>query len=120
MTITTTKIASVHDTLAEAVEAANIDLSYNATLAAQDIKATDRNVAKAYVMADGTIQYVFEARDGGKFLNKFAPFHNCLDNGPFHLATIKEDKKEVMVSHQNWPKSTETRKHARDMGLILT
>ena len=118
MKIENHKIVSIHNTLAEAVEAAGIDLSYNPGLAKRDIGTTDQNVSKAYVMEDGTVQYIFNCDI--KLLNKFTPFHSSLSSSPFQLVTIKEDNMEIMVSHQNWPKCRETRQHAKRFKMILT
>ena len=112
------KIVSIHNTLAEAVEAAGIDLSYNPGLAKRDIKITDQNVSKAFVMEDGTVQYIFNCDI--KLLNEFTPFHSSMSNSPFQLVTVLEDSMEIKISHQNWPKCKETRQHAKRFKMILT
>ncbi len=118
MKIENHKIVSIHNTLAEAVEAAGIDLSYNPGLAKHDIKITDQNVSKAFVMEDGTVQYIFNCDI--KLLNEFTPFHSSMSNSPFQLVTVLEDNMEIKISHQNWPKCKETRQHAKRFNMILT
>ena len=118
MKIENHKIVSIHNTLAEAVEAAGIDLSYNPGRAKRNIKTTDQNVSKAFVMEDGTVQYIYQCDI--QVLNTFSPFHSILSNSPFQLVRVLEDNMEIKISHQNWPRCTETRQHAKRLKMILT
>ena len=116
MKIENLKIRSVHNTLSEAVEASGIDLSYNESEARRTIRTTERNSSKAFVMENGDIYYLFHCDI--KLLNKFEPFVSSITNSPFQVATIKDD--EIMITHQNWPKTSKVRKHAKNYELVLT
>lgn len=82
----TLKITAKFNTLSEAVGSSKIDLSYNKPLALANIAATDRNVEQAFITEDGSVWYIFKCDI--RVLNKFEPFHSCLDNSPFRVAFI--------------------------------
>ncbi|MAO19549.1 MAG: hypothetical protein Unbinned1322contig1001_16 [Prokaryotic dsDNA virus sp.] len=88
--MTSYKILSRHSSLADAVDAAGIDLSYNEDLARRDIRRDDEHVTEAYVLdvnGVATVCYVYDARDI-KLLHRYEPFFSCLDNGPIQLAAL--------------------------------
>ena len=83
------KILSRHNTLAEAVQAAKPDLSYNEREANQSITLTDRGYNRdrgtiaAFVCEDGKIRFVYQADIA--LLHEFSPFSSCLSDSPFEL-----------------------------------
>jgi hypothetical protein len=95
------KIASHHQSLAAAVEAANIDLSYNPELAKRDIRDTDLNCHRAFVTEDGEVYYVYSADI--ELLNKYTPFVSVLCDSPFQVAFVVGDT--LAISETFIPKS---------------
>lgn len=91
----TVKILSRHNTLAEAVEAAKPDLSYNEREARQSINLTDRGYNRdrgtiaAFVCEDGKIRFVYQADIA--LLHEFSPFSSCLSDSPFELVFDQVD-----------------------------
>jgi hypothetical protein len=91
----TIKILSRHNTLAEAVEAAKPDLSYNEREARQSINLTDRGYNRdrgtiaAFVCEDGKIRFVYQADIA--LLHEFSPFSSCLSDSPFELVFDQVD-----------------------------
>ena len=114
----TIKILSRHNSLAEAVEVAQPDLSYNEREARESIKLTDcgynrdRGVTAAYVCDDGKIRYVYQADIA--LLHEFSPFSACLHDGPFQLAFIHEAQNNILFSG-SWPKNAQSRELIRKM-----
>jgi len=95
------KIASHHQSLAAAVKAANIDLSYNPELAKRDIRDTDLNCRRAFVTEDGEVYYVYSADI--ELLNKYTPFVSVLCDSPFQVAFVVGDT--LAISETFIPKS---------------
>ena len=99
------KIKSVHFTLAAAVEAAKLDLSYNPAAAAQSIKDSDsgfngrcHGTTKAFVTEDNEVWHVFRTGDGINFLHKFEPFISVLSNAGLRPAYFQEKDGAMKVS----------------------
>jgi hypothetical protein len=80
------KITSHHQSLASAVEAANIDFSYNPESARQTIRDIDLNCHRAFVLENGEVYYVFSADI--ELLHKFEPFISVLSSAPFRVAFV--------------------------------
>jgi len=88
-------IRSTHETLAEAVAASGMDLSYNPAAARQNIKDIDgARVSKAFVMESGDVLYIYSVDIN--LLNKFEPFYSVMDNSPFYTASIRENEIEIV------------------------
>jgi len=93
-------IRSTHETLAEAVAASGMDLSYNPAAARQTIKDIEyymqdgARVSKAFVMESGDVLYIYSVDIN--LLNKFEPFHSVMDNSPFYAASIRADEIEIV------------------------
>lgn len=83
----TLDIISRHKTLAEAVAASGLDLSYNPQEAARRIASTDQRVKEAFVAAEGVF-FIYWAPDDLQLFHKFDPFVSCLDNRLFAPVTI--------------------------------
>ena len=107
----TIQIKSRHSSLESAVAAANMDLSYNAALAASNIKDTDRNCSQAFVTENDEVMFVFECDI--PILHKFSPFHSCLDNSPFSIAFL--GKLTIHISDPLFQKTKEGRKSVSTM-----
>lgn len=84
-------IRSEHETLAAAVAAAGLDLSYNEKLAQRHIASLDRDPAfkRAYVLEceTGEIGVWFDYHCDIKLLNEYKPFVHCLHDGSFRIVT---------------------------------
>jgi len=104
--ITTLKIASFHNTLAEAVAVAKPDLSYNKGAAENNIKMVDRDIWEAYVMENGDIYTV--SQFDIKVLNKWNPFHSVMSGGNFSVAVF--EGKTLNIVETSIPKNREGRK----------
>lgn len=89
MNTETIKITSHFSTLAEAVKASGIDLSYNEREAQRSIRDTDRNVERAFITENGDVYFVFKADI--KLLHKFTPFVSVLSDSDFRIAFIEGD-----------------------------
>lgn len=106
----TIKITARFATVLEALEASNIDISYNPQLArieAARLESNNRHfqgVNEAFLCDDGEIRFVVRCNDGLNILNKFDPFISCLDDSPFTLAVITETEIQVHTS-LTFPKS---------------
>lgn len=105
-----TKILSHHTSLASAVEAANLDLSYNEQSAKRTIKDIDAHCDQAFVTDDGVF-YIYKADI--KLLHHFDPFISCLSGDPFRLAFVIGDT--LAISQKgDIPKTPAGRKFFRD------
>lgn len=115
----TIKILSRHNTLAEAVEAAKPDLSYNERSARESISLTDRGynrdrgVTSAYVCEDGKIRFVYQSDIA--LLNEFSPFSSCLHDSPFQFVFIHEAENNIMFERGSLAKTAGNRKMIREM-----
>lgn len=111
------KIISSHKTLAEAVAASNIDLSYNESSARESIKLTDcgynrdRGTTEAFVCDDGKIRFVYQADIA--VLNEFSPFCGCLNDSHFQM--VMKTKDELIWTDATIPKTLEGRKAVRNI-----
>jgi hypothetical protein len=121
------RIKSIHNNVADAVSAANIDLSYNPRIAKQDIAELDapknprfdaKPVTKAYVTENDEVYYLYECDI--RLLNKFTPFSHCLSDSPFSIVDIDEEASTINISRPILKKCTETRKVASKARWILT
>jgi hypothetical protein len=83
------KIKSHHQSLAAAVEAAGLDLSYNEQVARRAIRDIDMNCRQAFVLESGEVYYIFSADID--LLNKFTPFVSVMSNRPFQVAFVVGD-----------------------------
>lgn len=105
-------ILSRHSTLAEAVAASGMDLSYNEQSAAQKIKDIDNgyyvgNKTTEAFVTDCGVFYIFECDI--RILNKFEPFFSTLSDSPFSPVVFDGDK--IWVNDQvKLPKDKTTRK----------
>jgi hypothetical protein len=104
--MTTIQIKSRHSSLASAVDAANMDLSYNKGLAEQSIRSIDLNCRQAFVTEDGKVMFVFECDI--PILQEFRPFSSCLDSRPFSIAFL--DKLTMSITDPLFCKNKEGRK----------
>jgi hypothetical protein len=113
------KIASRHETLAAAVAAAKIDLSYNEELALRDIRNHDKSgrLSDITLGEDGKVYYVYNC--DVKLLHKYEPFHSCLDDSPFHLTFIHEGTIEIW-DHLPVGRDGKTRATLAKGGCIVT
>jgi hypothetical protein len=113
------KIISRHNTLAEAVASANIDLSYNEQSAKQSIKNSDtgfnrdRGVTDAFVCEDGKVRYVYQADIA--LLHEFTPFVSCLHDGPFQFWGFIASTMELLQFAGCVPKNGAERKKIREV-----
>jgi len=101
----TFNIISHHQSLASAVAAANPDFSYNPQAAQQKIRDIDQNCTRAIVVEGGDIYFVFSCDI--QVLNKFEPFHSCMDSDPFKVAFINGNI--LSISKPMVPKNKEGR-----------
>tara|TARA_R110002153_G_C12944412_1_gene457754 strand:- start:127 stop:501 length:375 start_codon:yes stop_codon:yes gene_type:complete len=93
------KILSRHTYLAEAVEAANIDLSYNEATARRDIRQTSKRVSEAFVLEiNGVAKVAYVYQCDIKLLNIFEPFMSCLSSSDFGIATLSTDGDSIVVT----------------------
>ena len=118
------KIRSTHRTLEEAVNAANVDISYNPAVAKQRIKDADTGfkrcpgTQKAFVMEDGSVFFVFKTEDGVNVLNKFEPFISVLFAGSFRVA-IQSDPDTITITDATLPKNKAGRKAFADFPHLM-
>ena len=129
-TPTVIRIKSIHNNVAEAVKAANFDLSYNPAEGQREINRLDnpkqagnafrddKPVTKAYVTEHNKVYYIYNCDI--TLLNEFTPFVHCLCNSPFSVVNIEEDHKEIHISAPILKKCKETRKFAASAKWILT
>lgn len=134
----TLKILSRHTSVAAAVEAAKIDLSFNEELAKRDLKDFERGnrevapVREAYVVElEGVPQsydtinpetgkavevwYRYEADI--RLLNKYSAFHHMMHDGHFYPVTVKET--EITINDQ-CPMRRNARKEIGKLGVTVT
>ena len=122
--MTQLKIRSTHRTLEEAVNAANVDISYNPSVAKQGIKDADTGfkrcpgTQKAFVMEDGSVFSIFKAEDGVNVLNKFEPFISVLSGGFFKVA-VQNDPDTITITDATLPKNKAGRKAFADFPHLL-
>jgi hypothetical protein len=105
----TIKITARFATVLEALEASNIDISYNAASARQKAKDCNRpnryfEPGEAFLCDDGTVRQIITCFDGLKVLNTFDPFISVMSDSPFTLAVITETEIQVHTS-LTFPKS---------------
>jgi len=121
MTAQIHKILSRHATLSEAVATAKIDLSYNEPLALRDLAYADKkyNITAAYVTEqNGEKNVHYELTCDIKLLNKYTPFHSCIDNSLFSRVEITES--EIMISKPMLPRSPKARAMIGQIGWTVT
>ena len=98
-------------TLAEAVAASKMDLSYNEASANQKIREIQRyKESKRFFLTESNEVYYTFASDV-VLLNKFVPFSSCLDQVPFKIVNIGEN--EFVVCQSSFPRNM--RKHLARM-----
>ena len=102
----TIQIRSRHSSVADAVTAANLDLSYNITVAKKKIADIDLNARQAFVTEEGKVMFVFNCDI--PILQEFSPFSSCVDNRPFAIAFI--NKMILSVTDPLMQKNKESRK----------
>ena len=102
----TIQIRSRHSSVADAVTAANLDLSYNITVAKKKIADIDLNVCQAFVTEEGKVMFVFNCDI--PILQEFSPFSSCVDNRPFAIAFL--NKMIMSVTDPLMQKNKESRK----------
>ena len=113
----TIKILSRPATLAEAVEAAKPDLSYNERSARESISLTDRGYNRdrgtiaAFVCEDGKIRFVYQADIA--MLHEFSPFSSCLSDSPFELAF--DEVTHLQFTGLRMAKNTKSRQTIRSL-----
>ena len=89
----TLKIKATFSTLAEAVAASTIDLSYNPAEAARTIHnndtgfGRDQGTTAAFLTEDGEVWFIYRADIA--LLHQFDPFCGCLTDSPFVLAKLE-------------------------------
>jgi hypothetical protein len=108
-------IKSRHASLAEAVETAKVDLSYNPAEAARSIKDCDTGfngrcpgVTKAFVTDQDKVYYIFRTEDKMNILHEFEPFHSALDSYAMKIAMIQGD--EIIITDAAIAKNKDGRK----------
>ena len=118
-------IISTHAKLAEAVEAAKLDLSYNPQEAARSIRDTDSGYGrrdpgteKAFVTHDG-IYFIYRTSEGYATFNEFSPFCAVLHNGNYSVAIPDPENKIIHLSAPVLPKTASTRRMAAANNVIL-
>lgn len=99
--ITNIKIVSRHNSLAEAVEAAKPDLSYNPAAAAREIREIDRKCKTAFVVESGAIFYIYSADI--EILHEWEPFVSVICDTPFRVAFVVGDL--LSISEPRIPKT---------------
>jgi|GEM_PF-3378333 len=93
------KILSRHPTLAAAVAAAGIDLSYNEPEARREIATTDKQVLEAFIVekyGEPIVLYVYDCDI--RLLNTFTPFSSCLSGSDFGVAALSTDGTEIVAT----------------------
>ena len=119
MKTTNIKILSRYNSLAEAVEAAKPDLSYNPAEAANQIRQIDRHCKAAFVVESGAIFYIYSVDID--ILHEFEPFVSVLCDTPFRVAfvvgdllSISEPKVPKTKAGRDWFRSA----RSRDFGAL--
>jgi hypothetical protein len=120
MTAQIHKILSRHSKLSEAVAASGMDLSYNKPLALRDLAYADKkNIKAAYVTeCNGEKNVHYEFICDIKILNKYEPFHSCIDNSPFSKVEITDS--EIMISKPMLNRSPKSRAMIAQFGWTVT
>jgi len=111
----TIEIKETYKTLSEAVESANIDLSYNEYTAKRDIEETEPNVEKAFVTKDGDVYYIYECDI--RILHKYVPHSSCINNDDLRLVTVADNK--IDYHDIFWPKNFKSRKEIRSLNALV-
>jgi len=114
--MTTIQIRSRHSSVSSAVAAANIDLSYNVSAAKSQIRDLDLNVTQAFVTEDGNVMFVYNCDI--PILQKFSPFHSCIDSRPFSVALL--DKMTLNITDPLVQKNKEGRKAIAKMINLMS
>ncbi len=118
----TINILSRHATLAAAVAAAGLDLSYNEASAKSTIANADRphrggTLTEAFVVeGEKGKEVLYTYKCDILLLNKFEPFFSCLDDSAFHLVSIKDSSIEIFDAKLN----RNARKAIANAGLTVT
>ena len=103
-------IARRFESVAAAVAAAKIDLSYNEALAKQQISDLDLGyrgcrAVSAFISPENVVYYVYAA-EGLRLLHRFEPFHGCLSDGSLRIGRIDGDTVlDLNVGVPNTPKA---------------
>lgn len=113
------KIKATFTTLAAAVAASKMDLSYNEQAANEKIQDIERNCSAAYLMEDNTVKYVFEGKQHGRLLNTFSPFHGVLSDSPLYPAQIIENKIDVLTGWEIKKSNLKARLAWNKAGFLL-
>lgn len=79
-----------HETIAAAVIAVGMDLSYNPGEASRYIKWIQKDTTAAYSTEEGKVLFVYKCPDGVMVLNEFQPFCGVISDSPFSLARIDD------------------------------
>ena len=116
------KIVATFPTVAEAVKASKIDLSYNPEEAARKIRDLDRagnhgEVKNAFLMENGEVWFLYHCDI--LILNTFEPFSSCLHDGSFFPVRITETTIEIF-RHIALPRDTQARKTIAKGEMIVT
>lgn len=115
----TLTIKAQFSTIAEAVKASGMDLSYNEAEAARTIRDMDSGrggkVEVAYLMDDNSVLYVYKCDI--RLLNEFEPFISCMDNSAFYPATVEGN---TVIIHRNLPLPRNARKTIAQTGITVT
>ena len=113
-------IISKHLSLAAAVTAANLDLSYNPQIAAQAIRNTDSPCRRsqeygigatisAYVVKiegeEAPVVITVYPVEGMRFAGRFEPFSSCLSDGPMSVYRIDEAAGLIHPTTIKFPKT---------------
>ncbi len=121
-------IVSRHNSLALAVAAAGVDLSYNERLALENIRHSDSpypamvragigGTERAYVvrMGDGSLEviHVYTA-DGIRFAKVFSPFVSCLSDSALSFVAISDLEGEIYETGAQFPNTKVGRALAAD------
>lgn len=116
-------IASTHATVAEAVAAAKLDLSYNEQVAQAKIRDLDKGfrgckAVEAFVTDKGEVLFVFKCDI--LILQKFEPFHSTMDDSAFRIAVVSKDKSRIVLAEGKLSRSKEQRAAIGKMGCTVT
>jgi hypothetical protein len=113
-------------TLAEAVAAAGLDLSYNERVAQEEIRniqsppprwAHLMTFKRALLLADGRVMYEITTEEGLRILNSFTPFCHVLDDCPFRLVTDVSGM--LLFSAPLYKKTGRTRRALAATGVLV-
>ncbi len=97
------KISAHFKTLAEAVAASKLDLSYNEAHAESRIKQLDSKfggyaaeVEEAFLLENGEVWFIYKSDI--RILHKFEPFCSILDDSSFNIVLIEEEEFKILDS----------------------